>query len=507
MRSELQSAFGRTAARIAVAEEMPVGAGLMVELEAITALPMDAYLAVQVQALWGKLESHLAARRMIATSDTVHRLHGRLDLSLGNARMLAAQEIACATHIPYPTAITDVALVERVADCLPKSWEALDRGDITLSHLKSVERATHNCTARVTVAVDAQVIPLAIDREWTPSEIAKAARKLILALDPEGAKRRAAAAKNEADVQFYPDNDGMASLVAHGPADKAQQIMTAINQHADAMVRSGDARPVGVRRFDALYDLVYGGAAMANGTGIARRVETRLNLDLATYLGLNDQPGELVGYGPITAEAARRIAADSTLRRLITDPLTGKALDLGLKAYRPSAALARLVEAEHPTCGMPGCGRSADTCQIDHRKERHDSGRTDEDNLGPLCLMHHQMKTKKLWKLDVGPEGTEKWTSYLGYTYTKKPAWFPLPEPLSPEDERGDTLAAILDRLPDFDPDPPYPDEPLAEPPPLTDEQYQEMAFAVDNLHAFGDNFRDWCNRHYDEARRTGLVA
>jgi hypothetical protein len=33
------------------------------------------------------------------------------------------------------------------------------------------------------------------------------------------------------------------------------------------------------------------------------------------------------------------------------------------------------------------------------------------------------------------------------------------------------------------------------------------MDRAVDTLHAFGDTFRQWCERHYDEARATGLVA
>jgi hypothetical protein len=506
MRSELDVAFGRTAARIAVAEQMPAGGALMIELEKITALPMDAYLAVRVQALWGKLESHLTARRMIATSDAVHRLHGKVDLSIEEARMLAAQEIACATHIPYVTAMNHVGLVERVADCLPASWEALDRGDITVSHLKSVERATQHCTRRVAEAVDARVIPLAIEREWTPSEISRAARKLLIALDPDGARQRAADAKTEADVKLYPGEDDMATIIANGPAQKSQQIMSAINDYAESMARNGDSRSAGVRRFDALWDLVFGGAATGNGTGIARRVETEVRVDLTTLLGLNDEPGELVGYGPITADAARRIAADSTLRRLVTDPLTGKILDLDLKAYRPSAALQRLVEAEHPTCGMPGCSRPAHTCQTDHRKERRDSGRTDSDNLGPLCLMHHQLKTKKLWKLDLDPQGNETWTSYLGYTYTKKPAWFPLPEPLPTEDDDRDALEKLIDRLPDLDS--PYPDEiPLPEPPPLTDEEHQTMEQAVDTLHAYGETFHDWCERHYDQARATGLVA
>jgi hypothetical protein len=502
MGSELDSAFGRTAARIAVAEEMPVGGGLMVELEKLAKLPMDAYLAVRIQALWGKLESHLAARRMLATSDAVHQLHGKVVFPVGEARMLAAQEIACATHVHYATAMTTVGVVERVAECLPASWVALDRGQITLAHLKAVEHETRHCPPRVAEAVDSQVVPLTVERGWTPSETAKAARKLLFALDPEGAAGRAAEAKNDADVKCYPDPDGMATVIAHGPAEKSQQILAAANSRAETMARDGDQRPVGVRRFDALYDLVFGAANTAGG-GVVVRVETQLRMDMSTFLGCDDNPGELIGYGPITAAAARLIAADSTLRRLITDPLTGDTLDLGLKSYRPSAALKRIVLAEHPTCTMPGCNRPAHTAQIDHRHERQDGGRTDRTNLKPLCLMHHQMKTKKQWTVDVQPDGTETWTSLLGFTHTKKPAWFPLPEPLPVEDVPDD----IADRLPAFDADQPYPDEPLPDPPPLTDAEYEDMEHALDTLDAFGIGFRQYCNQHYDEARATGLIA
>jgi hypothetical protein len=33
------------------------------------------------------------------------------------------------------------------------------------------------------------------------------------------------------------------------------------------------------------------------------------------------------------------------------------------------------------------------------------------------------------------------------------------------------------------------------------------MEHALDQLDAWGDTFEAWCNRYYDEARATGLVA
>jgi hypothetical protein len=351
------------------------------------------------------------------------------------------------------------------------------------------------------------VVALAIERGWTPSETAKAARKLVLAADPDGARDRADAAKAASDVRLYSEPDGVSTIVSTGDALRSRQIMDVLNDEAEAMGRAGDDRPVGQRRFDSLFNAVVGKDKRRAGKP-ARPSEAILHLDLLTYLGLNDKPGELIGYGPISAEDARRIAADCSLRRLITDPLTGEGIDLGRKSYRPSVALRRYVEAVHPTFTMPGCCRPAYQCEVDHRREfdrTENPGSTNRCNLRPLCKMHHDMKTKKWWKVDQNPDGSETWTSYLGFKYTKKPSYFPLPDPPPIDDEAP---IEIADRLPDaFDPDPPRDDEPLPEPASLTEEQYEAMAESLAILDAMELSFRQWCDKHYDEARLTGLVA
>ena len=65
MDPQLRSLFGKTAARVSVAEQMPVDARLHVVLESLSAEPMDAATAVRVHALWGKVIAHTQARQMI----------------------------------------------------------------------------------------------------------------------------------------------------------------------------------------------------------------------------------------------------------------------------------------------------------------------------------------------------------------------------------------------------------------------------------------------------------
>jgi hypothetical protein len=53
-----------------------------------------------------------------------------------------------------------------------------------------------------------------------------------------------------------------------------------------------------------------------------RRTEQRVHIPLSTLFGLDEQPGELAGYGTITADQARQMAAQGTWRRILTDPAT-----------------------------------------------------------------------------------------------------------------------------------------------------------------------------------------
>src|SRR3569833_2010831 len=69
--------------------------------------------------------------------------------------------------------------------------------------------------------------------------------------------------------------------------------------------------------------------------GPSERTEVFLHVDLATYLGVNDSPAILAGRGPIAASVARRIisGSDTTLRRVLTDPRSGQALELSPTRY------------------------------------------------------------------------------------------------------------------------------------------------------------------------------
>jgi hypothetical protein len=272
--------------------------------------------------------------------------------------------------------------------------------------------------------------------------------------------------------------------------------MDAIEARAAELGHTADWLPIGLRRFQALADLVLGEPASARPA-----VETLLTMDLATYLGLNQHPGELSGYGPITAELARELAKDGAFRRMIIDPLTGRTLDLGRSRYRPSEPLRRFVEARDWTCQFPGCLRRATHCDLDHGRDYDQLGHTDACNLHALCRMHHNLKTTKLWKVDIEPDGSEIWTTALGFVYRKPPAAYPIELLALLEPPEDLDIPDQSDLLPAHDPDPPFPDEPLPTPPPLTDDEHLQF------VDAFDRSFGAFADRAYDTLRLAGLIA
>src|SRR5690606_5724723 len=196
--------------------------------------------------------------------------------------------------------------------------------------------------------------------------------------------------------------DGMAGLWAVLPAADAVRLDAGIDSLAHGARNAGDPRTLDQLRADLLVDLTLGrfelgagcvdgngdplaGTGTGTGTGTApgavdgsdgegERVRTprrlsarsqiRVTVPMTSLQGTGDEPGELAGYGPITAETAQDLATDGIWTRLVTDPTTGAVLDVGRTRYRPPAALGEHVRARDRYCARPGCSVRAEACDL-----------------------------------------------------------------------------------------------------------------------------------------------
>ncbi|MFD2759068.1 HNH endonuclease signature motif containing protein [Gulosibacter faecalis] len=120
----------------------------------------------------------------------------------------------------------------------------------------------------------------------------------------------------------------------------------------------------------------------------------------------------LNGLSPMSAREAREFAADAQLQRILTHPISGHVITADI--YEPPASLRRMIRARDMTCVFPGCSRPARICELDHTEPRAAGGKTDPDNLGPLCKRHHLGKHATPWRLRNLGGGRFAWISPFG---------------------------------------------------------------------------------------------
>jgi hypothetical protein len=87
--------------------------------------------------------------------------------------------------------------------------------------------------------------------------------------------------------------------------------------------------------------------------------------------------------------------------------------------------LSDFVIARDRTCRMPGCNRTAGTCDLDHAIP-WPLGPTDAANLHCLCSRHHHLKHEAGWSVSRASDGMTIWVSPIGRRYAKPPPTFPI---------------------------------------------------------------------------------
>jgi hypothetical protein len=356
------------------------------------------------------------------------------------------EELASAVRLSPVTAQRRIDTARLLHGPLAATCEALSLGEITPSQVTVIVEACRRLPgffqrddaevvafAAATAVFQQRVLPAA--KRGSLSTTRAAARRAVLAIDAVGEARRRTNARCTRDAWVSDQDDGISLFMAAMATEDAHAILTQLNTHANALAdcpaSDGDPRmTIGERRVQALAQLVLGG----DSAGIApRRAHVDLVIDLPTWLALReaDSPAsvELRGSGPLPSDVVRDLLADPdvviTLRRLVTDPLTGHLLDYGRKTYEISRRLREFIIARDRTCRFPGCQRRADLSQIDHAIPWDDGGTTSPENLGALCVRHHQLKTFAGWQItESAADGSCVWTSPQGRRYDHDPPPF-----------------------------------------------------------------------------------
>ena len=176
---------------------------------------------------------------------------------------------------------------------------------------------------------------------------------------------------------------------------------------------------------------------------------------IQTLMGIDDAPGELLGYGPIPAAVARAIASagDSVWRRMLTDP-AGNLVDLSTTSYRPGKVLDLAVTVRDGTSRFPRSNASAVGADFDHTIP-HPVGDTSYGNGGKFSRRDHRVKHAPGWTVTQPEPGHFSWTTPTGHRYHVGPAdqpagTWPAPWQLDPDPPDLHQLMHQLARAPDY---------------------------------------------------------
>ncbi len=110
------------------------------------------------------------------------------------------------------------------------------------------------------------------------------------------------------------------------------------------------------------------------------------------------------------------------------DPVTTDPCDhrFQAKGHNPGVKLRHLSQVRHATCTSPICRRPAAQCDHEHNTAYEAGGRTCLCNTGPKCRHDHRLKQHRRWKVEQLPDGTFRWTTPSGRTYTAEPTRYPI---------------------------------------------------------------------------------
>ncbi|WP_410591372.1 DUF222 domain-containing protein [Amycolatopsis sp. lyj-23] len=341
------------------------------------------------------------------------QLRAIADLSVRRRRApSASSEVAMALSTTEHRASAIVSAANALIARLPRMLNLMDDGRLDLHRVMKVTDATAWLSGDDVRVVDATLEDRVPGKNAT--QVRRAATYAAAQVDPEGAALRTERKLVERRLTLHHQDTGVTHLSVNNAAtEKAAAAYARVDQAARALKTPDEPRTLDQLRADVAIDLLLSGKG-----GPSERTEVFLHIDLATYIGLNQTPAALAGRGPIGAKLARHIigGSNTTLRRVLTDPRTGHAVELSPTRYPLDQD--EFVRVRDQECRQPGCTRPAQSCQV---KPIRTKGGGDADQAATFCSRHSKLEGQPGWNYEVTPDGTVNVATPSGQVHSTTP--------------------------------------------------------------------------------------
>jgi Domain of unknown function (DUF222) len=387
---------------------------------------------VGIMCAWDRVEAHAAARKLAVVAELSRRnpeaedaefTADQVAYALGESRFRADELMGTAGHPDSH---------------LPGTRAALRDGVVSLGKARLIATATGLLDPAEAAAAEAEVLDRAA--RLTPGGLRAAIARAVIEVAPEKAKQRREALARFARVERWAEDSGNAALAGRealaaderitawagelaglGPVDPwlARDLATAAaaNPRTTWCVtvtdEKGHAVAHGCARPEPKSHRKRAGPGPPGKTGFSFTPASR-----------DGPPGPPGGYGTWRLRApGPGPGLIVTLEPITTDPCDHRHETSG---HDPGVKLRHLSQVRHATCTSPICRRPATRCDHEHNTPYEAGGRSCLCNTGPKCRHDHRLKQHPKWKVEQLPDGTFRWTTPAGRTYTTEPTRYPI---------------------------------------------------------------------------------
>lgn len=386
-----------------------------------------------------------------------------------SCRSAAAREIQVATGLPITQCQRRVWLSACEPERVGPVLAAMKAGQVTFARALALTEATAHLDAFTAAAISTRVLRPVSTPDGQPlpgvaplsqaTFLSRLRTQLVLDHGLVGeAERTHAEGVKARNVRAEAQREGTGSLLITGDGPRITAAHGRVDRIARRLRKNGDARTLAQLRADVATDLLLRGWVPTDPTftalGQPPVATVAVVVSLATLLGVDRGVGQIPGWGALSAQATRKLAlaSGSIWTRVVTDPLTGRAIEATAGTYRVPKAMAEQVNARDGTCRAPGCEIPADRGDLDHSIEWEPDGGggpTSEPNLVALHRGHHNLKTSRFWDSDQSVDGSMVWTTATGRKLMTYPYVYDHPDHLPIDDStletwQGRRLARVL---------------------------------------------------------------
>ncbi len=361
---------------------------------------------------WGAADQQAVA----GVLTDVRRVRGWLDsIEISAARRLADLGAESPSMFPENVAAEAgrVSLAEaskgfdraRTTAAIPQMGAVLQHGDASGGHVDVVTRAMRQLTPdqRDRLAERGDLLALAAS-QLPRDEFARTVRAEVRRIHNDEGIDRLQQQRRNTSLRTWVDRDtGMWCLRGEFDPETGALLEGRLRNTIETLFHDHhpDTCPTDpLLKQHHLRALALDALTKGRGAGSSGRIDMSVLIDVETLID-GEHPKSVIDCGlpiDLPIETLRRWACLADITPIIVGS-DGVSLYLGRDSRLANREQRRALRAMYRCCAVPGCRMVFDDCQIHHLKWFRNLGRTDIDNLLPLCHKHHHLVHEGGWNL------------------------------------------------------------------------------------------------------------